>query len=82
MRFLDESGRGDPYRYVVDVDSRAGIDFGVLGLPTTFFLDREGTVVGQVNGPVTYSILARTLDAIVLGGDVDPFTETGELETR
>lgn len=82
VRFLDELGRGEPYRYVVDEGSRAGIGFGVLGLPTTFFLDRTGTIVGQVNGPATIDVLTRTLDAILLGGTVDPITQTGELENR
>lgn len=82
VRFLDEFGRGDPYRYVVDDRSRAGIGFGVLGLPTTFFLDRAGTIVGQVNGPVSLDVLVRTIDAIILGGTVDPITQTGELENR
>jgi len=80
--FLDEFGRGEPYRYVVDEGSRAGIEFGVLGLPTTFFLDRAGTIVGQVNGPVSLDVLVRTIEAILLGGSVDPITETGELESR
>ncbi len=82
IRFLDEFGRGDPYRYVLDEGSRAGIEFGVLGLPTTFFLDRAGTIVGQVNGPVSLDVLVRTIEAILLGGTVDPITETGELENR
>jgi len=82
VAFLDDFGRGDPYRYVVDERSRAGIEYGVLGLPTTFFLDRVGTIVGQVNGPVSLAVLVRTLDAIILGGAVEPITETGELENR
>lgn len=82
ISFLDEFGRGDTYRYVVDDGSLAGIEFGVLGLPTTFFLDRAGTIVGQINGPVSYGVLARTLDAILLGGTVDPITKTGELQNR
>ncbi len=80
--FLDDFGRGDPYDYVVDEGSRVGIGFGVLGLPQTFFLDRAGTIVGQVNGPVSYGMLANTLDAILLGRTVDPVTETGDLENR
>lgn len=80
--FLDDFGRGDPYRYVLDDRSRAGIGFGVLGLPTTFFLNRSGEIVGQVNGPVTLQVLVRTIDSIILGGAVDPITQTGELENR
>jgi cytochrome c biogenesis protein CcmG/thiol:disulfide interchange protein DsbE len=80
--FLDEFGRGEPFAYVVDDGSRAGIGFGVLGLPQTFFVDRSGTIVGQVNGPVNYAMLANTLDAILFGRTVDPVTETGDLENR
>lgn len=80
--FLDEFGRGDPYRYVIDERSRAGIGFGVLGLPTTFFLNRSGEIVGQVNGPVSLNVLVRTIDAIILGAEVDPIKQTGELENR
>lgn len=82
VSFLDDFGRGDPYRYVLDERSRAGIGFGVLGLPTTFFLDRSGTIVGQVNGPVSLEVLVNTIDAIILGGTVEPITQTGELENR
>lgn len=35
--FLDELGRGEGYRYVIDPGSRLALDFGV---PETFFLDR------------------------------------------
>lgn len=80
--FLDDFGRGEPFDYVIDDGSKAGIGFGVLGLPQTFFLDRSGTIVGQVNGPVSYGMLVNTLDAILLGQTVDPVTETGDLENR
>lgn len=82
ISFLDDFGRGDPYFYTIDDGSLVGIQFGILGLPTTFFLDRAGTIVGQINGPATFGLLARTLDAILLGGTIDPITETGELQNR
>ena len=82
ISFLNEFGRGQPFDYLIDEGSRSGIGFGVLGLPQTFFLDRSGTIVGQVNGPVNYAMLASTLDAILLGQTVDPVTETGDLENR
>ncbi len=80
--FLNDFGRGAPFDYVIDEGSKSGIGFGVLGLPQTFFLDRSGTIVGQVNGPVSYAMLANTLDAILLGHTVDSVTETGDLENR
>ena len=79
--FLDELGRGDGYLYGVDAASRVAFEFGVLGLPETFFIDRDGVVVAKVSGPVSYGLLSRTLDAVVLGEAVDSVT-TGEVENR
>jgi cytochrome c biogenesis protein CcmG/thiol:disulfide interchange protein DsbE len=69
IAFLDEMGRGDSsaYRYVTDPGSRVALDFGVFGVPETFFVDRTGTVVAKITGPVTYPLLSETLDAILAG---------------
>lgn len=83
IAFLDELGRGDPYVYVNDDRSRASLQFGVLGVPETFFIDREGTIVAKVSGPVNGSLLAGTLDAILLGRADDlGVVKTGEVENR
>jgi cytochrome c biogenesis protein CcmG/thiol:disulfide interchange protein DsbE len=67
--FLDELGRGEPYVY--------------LGVPETFFIDRDGTIVAKVSGPVDGPILAGTLDAILLGRAEDlGVVKTGEVENR
>ncbi len=66
--FLDELGRG--YDYVVDETTRAAIEFGVFGVPETFFVARDGTVVGNVRGPVDAGLLFGALDTILAGGDV------------
>jgi len=79
--FLDELGRSSQTLYVEDVGSRIALEFGILGLPETYFVDRAGTIVGRVIGPVTYSLIAETIDAIVLGEDVGVF-KTGEVENR
>ena len=45
---------GDPYRQVgIDRDGRVGLDFGVYGVPETFAVGREGTIVYKMVGPVT-----------------------------
>jgi len=51
-RFL---GRyGNPYNIVgVDGNGRAGIEWGVYGVPETFVVGREGTIVYKLVGPVT-----------------------------
>lgn len=79
--FLDDLGRGDSYVYATDEGSRTAFEFGVLGLPETFFVDRDGTVVAKVSGPVSYELLTKTLDAILLGQGVDSVT-TGDVENR
>ncbi len=66
--FLDELGRG--YDYVRDDRSRAAIEFGVFGVPETFFVDQDGTVVGNVRGPVDAGLLFGALDTILAGGEV------------
>ena len=65
--FLDELGRGDGYLYVVDPGSRAAVEFGVYGVPETFFVDREGRIVDKIAGPVDPASLAAVLDAILAG---------------
>ena len=80
--FLDELGRGDPYVYGVDQGSRVAVEFGVLGLPETFFIDRDGIIRGKVSGPVNLDFLSRTIEAIALGEAIDPQTTTDEVENR
>jgi cytochrome c biogenesis protein CcmG/thiol:disulfide interchange protein DsbE len=68
IAFLDELGRGgDNYRYVLDPDSRAAVEFGVFGVPETYFVDADGIIVGKVQGAVTASLLRSTLDQILSG---------------
>ncbi len=79
--FLDELGRSSVTVYTVDNDSRTAFGYGVLGLPETFFIDRDGIVVGKVSGPLTYALLSATIDQILLGNTVGEI-ETGEVENR
>ncbi len=67
-RFLDELGRGNGYLYVLDPGSRAAVEFGVYGVPETFFVDREGRIVDKIAGPVDSASLAAALDPILAGG--------------
>jgi len=79
--FLDELGESLVTVYTVDEDSRTAFEWGVLGLPETFFVDRDGIVVGKVSGPVSYALLSRTIDQIILGESIGEI-ETGEVENR
>ncbi len=45
---------GDPFAQVlVDRDGRAGIEFGVTGVPETYMIDRDGVVLAKHTGPLT-----------------------------
>lgn len=50
-RFLAELG--DPYRLIgADADGRAGIEWGVYGVPETFVVDAAGRVIYKHIGPI------------------------------
>lgn len=68
--FLDELGR--VYPVAMDDRSRAAIAFGVRGVPETFFIDRDGVVVGKVSGAVDWAVVSSTLDAILIGESLQP----------
>ena len=69
VAFLNELGRGDPnaYRYVSDPESTLAVDFGVFGVPETFFLDRHGTIVAKITGATDPPLLGNTLNDILAG---------------
>jgi cytochrome c biogenesis protein CcmG/thiol:disulfide interchange protein DsbE len=79
--FLDELGRSQSTIYTVDDGSATAFEWGVLGLPETFFVDREGVVVGKVSGPLTYNLLSRTIEQIIVGDTIGDIS-TGEVENR
>jgi cytochrome c biogenesis protein CcmG, thiol:disulfide interchange protein DsbE len=59
-RFL--AAAGDPYATVgFDSNGRAGIDWGVYGVPETFIVKGDGVIAYKVIGPIS----AETLDTVV-----------------
>jgi cytochrome c biogenesis protein CcmG, thiol:disulfide interchange protein DsbE len=70
-RFL---GRyGNPFGIVgVDGNGRAAIEWGVYGVPETFIVGREGTIVYKMVGPVTPdnidSVLKAEIDKVLKAG--------------
>ena len=59
-RFL--GAKGDPYAKVgLDRDGRAGIDWGVYGVPETFIVKGDGTVAFKFIGPMTAEALASVV---------------------
>ena len=80
VAFLDELGRSPATHYVEDVGSRTAVRFGVLGLPETFFIGRDGIIAGKVSGPLTAPLLINTLDRMVVGEDISGEVKTGDVE--
>ena len=55
QKFLEQLG--DPYSQIgVDRDGRAGIDFGVYGVPETYVVDREGKIRYRHVGPLNFEV--------------------------
>ncbi len=53
---------GNPYDMsLFDVDGRAGIDFGVYGVPETFVIDKQGVIRFKQIGPVTPAVLRERI---------------------
>jgi cytochrome c biogenesis protein CcmG/thiol:disulfide interchange protein DsbE len=50
QRFLEE--RGKAYPSVLDADGKAAIAYGVYGVPETYFIDAQGTIVAKFVGPL------------------------------
>jgi cytochrome c biogenesis protein CcmG/thiol:disulfide interchange protein DsbE len=80
LSYLDRYGMSPETVYGIDQGSRAAFAYGVSGLPETFFIDRAGNVVGKVIGPVNYDLLAKTVDRVLLGEDIDS-VKTGETDS-
>ncbi len=77
VEFINTFGRSEEATYVSDPDSLAAIEFGLFGIPETFFVDRDGTIVGKISGGVDLPILLATVDAIDRG-EVPGAASTGE----
>ncbi len=76
--FLDERGRG--YAVGMDDRSRDAIGFGVRGVPETYFVDRDGTVVAKISGPISLDLATATVNRMILG-DPGESTQTSDLPT-
>lgn len=67
LAYLETAGRSDDAFYLADPGSRTAIAYGVYGIPETFFIDGEGTVVGKIIGESDALTLGATIDAIERG---------------
>ncbi len=53
---------GDPYRNVaVDPEGKAGIDFGVYGVPESYLIDKQGVIRFKQTGPLTEEVIEQRM---------------------
>ena len=60
--FISQNGSAAPI--LLDPDLKTSINYGVSGVPETFFIDRQGVVLDKYEGPVTPAILYGQLSLI------------------
>ena len=63
-QWIDMMG-GQSYPTLLDPQSRTAIDFGLYGVPETFFIDQNGMVVEKKIGPVTPEYLRQMLENLL-----------------
>ncbi|MCB9228330.1 MAG: TlpA family protein disulfide reductase [Deltaproteobacteria bacterium] len=71
---------GKSYPLALDTDGNASIEYGVTGVPETFFIDRKGMIQHKVAGPVDTELLESMLPKISGSGtehsEAVPHSET------
>ena len=56
---------GPTYPALLDPGARTAIDYGLYGVPETFFIARDGRVAYKHTGPVSEAVLVRHIDALL-----------------
>ena len=66
---------GGTFVNVYDPENRVHLDYGVGGVPETFFINPEGVIAGKHRGPLTEKMIIRYIENAVAyksGGTEDP----------
>ena len=63
-RFL--AALGGDWIQLLDPTQRTAIDYGVYGVPETFFISPDGQIARKKVGPVTWDIVQSTVDSLIL----------------
>lgn len=63
-RWIAEMG-GQSYPALLDPGSRTAIEYGLYGVPETFFIGRDGRVARKHVGPVTRAVLTEWLERLL-----------------
>jgi cytochrome c biogenesis protein CcmG/thiol:disulfide interchange protein DsbE len=66
IRWIEQMG-GQSYDALKDPGSRTAIDYGLYGVPETFFISKDGRVAHKHVGPVTDSVLVTWVERLRRG---------------
>lgn len=69
-RFMDQLG-GD-WPSLLDPGTRTAIDFGVYGVPETYFLSPDGRIAYKHTGPVTWELVSTKVDSLLAAARAEP----------
>jgi cytochrome c biogenesis protein CcmG/thiol:disulfide interchange protein DsbE len=56
---------GQSYRTLLDPRMHTAIEYGVYGVPETYFIDAKGIIVHKHLGPVTSTVLDEQIEALL-----------------
>ncbi|MEQ1565484.1 MAG: TlpA disulfide reductase family protein [Myxococcota bacterium] len=71
-RFLANPRMRLPYPQIVDEQGRMALDYGVSGVPETYFINPDGRIVHKHVAPISPATLAACVALARQRGDVDP----------
>jgi cytochrome c biogenesis protein CcmG/thiol:disulfide interchange protein DsbE len=82
-RWMTRMGGGWPS--VIDDNSRIAIDYGVYGVPETYFIARDGRIAHKQIGPVSWPLLTALVDRLLAESASDDLAigdaATGDIPT-
>lgn len=70
-RWIEEMG-GQSYPTLLDPGSRTAIAYGLAGVPETVFIGPDGRVAYKRIGPVTPTLLAERIEALLAASEAGP----------
>lgn len=73
-RWMRRMGGGWPS--LIDSNSRIAIDYGVYGVPETYFIGKDGRIAHKQIGPVNSMLMKDTVDRLL----AEPSPASGEVE--
>jgi len=68
------SEQGGTWRHVLDPNSRLAIEYGLFGVPETYFIDKHGTIAYKHIGPVSADVLAKWITKLLADSASTPTT--------